>query len=221
MRLGIFGGTFDPPHIGHLVLASEALDQLNLDHVLWVLTLNPPHKLDQDLTPLEYRLEMVCAAIGTDPSFEFSRVEIDRPPPHFAVDTMHFLGNQYPGAELIYLMGSDSLENLHLWHKPIEFVEQCHGIGVMRRPGVSFDMASLEAKIPDIKSKIWFIDTSLIGISASEIRTRISENRPYRYYLPPSVFKIIEDLKLYRKHGPKEHTERPRMQAPDREKRSP
>ncbi|MCX8025419.1 MAG: adenylyltransferase/cytidyltransferase family protein, partial [Thermanaerothrix sp.] len=90
-RLGIFGGTFDPPHVGHLILASEAADQLHLDRVLWVLTPDPPHKRGQPITPLAIRLKLVMAAIQEDPLFELSRVEIDRPGPHYAVDTLRIL----------------------------------------------------------------------------------------------------------------------------------
>ena len=91
MRYGVFGGTFDPPHIGHLVLAAEALNQFGLDRVLWVLTPEPPHKSERLITDLGVRLEMLRAAIGEDPDFELSRVDIDRPPPHYAVDTMAVL----------------------------------------------------------------------------------------------------------------------------------
>ena len=115
MRLGIFGGTFDPPHIGHLVLASEAYHQLKLDRLLWVLTPRPPHKPNQQITALEYRIEMVQAIVEDEPTFELSRVEIDRPPPHYAVDTVEILGKRFPGARLIYLVGGDSLRDLPLW----------------------------------------------------------------------------------------------------------
>ena len=111
-RLGIFGGTFDPPHVGHLILAMEAYDQLKLDRVLWVLAPNPPHKLGKKITDLDIRIEMVKAAINSDPMFEFSRVDIDRPGPHFVLDTMRILHEQKPDDELVFLMGGDSLHDL-------------------------------------------------------------------------------------------------------------
>ena len=196
-RLGVFGGTFDPPHIAHLVLAAEAFEQLDLDLVLWVLTLNPPHKQEHTITQLQHRLDLVQAAIGSDPKFRLSRVDINRPPPHYAVDTLTLLRNEFPKAALIYLMGGDSLENLSSWYKPLEFVKQCDALGVMRRPGSEIKKIHLDGSIPDIKSKIRYIDTPLLDISASQIRRRILENRPYRYYVPPVVFKIIEDRHLY------------------------
>ena len=104
-RLGIFGGTFDPPHLGHLILAAEALDQLQLERVLWVLTPEPPHKQGQDRQSLDDRLEMLHIAISEYPEFLLSRVDIDRPSPLYAVDTVRLLAGQYPGSELIYLIG--------------------------------------------------------------------------------------------------------------------
>jgi nicotinate-nucleotide adenylyltransferase len=201
MRLGIFGGTFDPPHIGHLILADESLAQLGLNRILWVLTPHSPHKVGQSITPLEHRLEMVQAAIGQNPLFELSRIEIDRSPPYYAADTMALLSSQYPQAELVYLMGGDSLRNLPLWHQPNEFVAQCHALGVMKRLGTQVDLNNLETHIPGITLKIKFVDTPLIDISASQIRKRIWDGHPYRYYLPPSVYKIIQARKLYRNPG--------------------
>jgi len=197
-RLGIFGGTFDPPHVGHLILAAEALDQLKLDRILWVLTLNPPHKNDQAITSLQHRLDMVREAIAQNPTFTLSRVDIDRPAPHYAVDTLRLLGREYPEADLVYLMGGDSLENLHLWYQPLEFVRGCHTLGVMRRPGVQIHWSGLETQIPGITQKIQFVESPLVGISASEIRRRIREGRSFRYFLPPAVFELIDKRQLYR-----------------------
>lgn len=198
MRLGIFGGTFDPPHIAHLVLASEARHQLDLDLVLWVLTLYPPHKQEQTITRLQHRLDMVQAAIDPDPYFKLSRIDIDRPPPHYAVDTLALLASEFPEVALVYLMGGDSLINLFSWHQPLEFANRCETIGVLCRLGSELKKNDLEALNPAIKNKIRFIDAPIMDISASQIRNRITENRTYRYYVPPSVYKIIEDRNLYR-----------------------
>ena len=198
MRLGIFGGTFDPPHIGHLVLADEALNQLGLDRVLWVLTLDPPHKRGEVISELNHRLAMVSAAIRGNQKFELSRVDIDRPSPHYAVDTVRLIQNEHPNSQLVYLLGGDSLENLPLWHCPNEFVQSCHELGVMMRTGASYEYEKLEIKIPGITAKIKFVDTPLLEISASQIRNRVKDMSSYRYYLPPSVLQIIEYRKLYR-----------------------
>lgn len=194
MRLGIFGGTFDPPHIAHLVLAAEAVHQLKLDKVLWVLTPAPPHKLGQQITALAQRLELLQIALGDDPLFELSWVEIDRPPPHYAVDTMHLLAGQNPGAELIYLMGGDSLRDLPSWRQPQAFVRACKAIGVMHRPGAMARLDEVEIQIPGITSKVRWIVLPLLEISSSDIRLRAAEHRPFRYFLTPAVYeKIIRD----------------------------
>jgi nicotinate-nucleotide adenylyltransferase len=198
MRLGIFGGTFDPPHIAHLVLAAEAQAQLSLNKVLWVLTLNPPHKESQSISELIHRQEMLQAAIDPDPNFKLSRVDIDRPAPHYAVDTMQILRSEHPSAELIYLMGADSLLNLNTWYKPNEFIMQCDGIGVMGRPGWNLNAVDYEQYESGLASKAIIIDTPLIEISATQIRQRIRQNRPYRYLVPREVYDIIWKRNLYR-----------------------
>jgi nicotinate-nucleotide adenylyltransferase len=197
-RLGIFGGTFDPPHIGHQILAAEALDQLDLDFVLWVLTPDPPHKRKRKITPLPTRLEMVQAAIGSCMDFQISRVEIDRPPPHYAVDTVCLLQKQFPEVELVYLMGGDSLHDLPGWHASQKFVAACHSLGVMRRPGDEIDLRLLETQIPVITTKVQFVEAPLVEIAASQIRSRIRQGKPFRYYVPDEVYRIILRENLYR-----------------------
>ncbi len=197
IRLGIFGGTFDPPHIGHQILAAEAYDQLSLDRVLWVLTPNPPHKRDQVVSPLKKRLQMVEAAISDNKFFELSQVEIDRPPPHYAVDTVKLLAQQYPNAELYYLVGGDSLIDIHTWHIPDEFVLACDGIGIMCRPGEEIELRNLETQTHGISEKLYFIDAPLLEISSSKIRKRVRRGETYRYYVPPKIYNLIHEQRLY------------------------
>ena len=197
MRVGVFGGTFDPPHLGHLILAAEAIDQLGLDRLLWVLTANPPHKQDLPVSPVEQRLELVQAAICDEPRFELSRVDLDRPGPHYAVDTVRLLQGQLPKAELFYLLGGDSLRDLPLWYKPALLVQRVAGLGVMRRPGAAVDLTRLDAHLPGILAKVKFIDTPLLEISSSEIRQRVADGRPYRYFLPARVYELIEQERNY------------------------
>jgi len=198
--LGIFGGTFDPPHIGHQILAAEAQYQLKLDRVLWVLTPDPPHKQNQPITPLSIRLQMVQAATAVEPAFEISRVEIDRPSPHYAVETVRLLQDQFTNARLIYIMGGDSLQDLPSWFAAADFVAACNALGVMRRPGDQVDLSHLENRIPGITPKIRFIEAPLLEIAASQIRIRIRMGLPFRYYLPPAVYAIIQQSNLYRHH---------------------
>ena len=196
-RLGIFGGTFDPPHIGHQILASEALLQLSLNKVLWVLTPDPPHKKGRIISPLKDRLDMVVAAITGYPDFELSRIDIDRPPPHFAVDTVHLLSKKNPSAEIIYLMGGDSLSDLPDWYNARGFVSSCHVLGVLRRPGYEINLNWLEKQIPGIQRKIEFVETHLIGIAASDIRQMVKSGKPIQKYLNPAVYRIIQERNLY------------------------
>jgi nicotinate-nucleotide adenylyltransferase len=199
MRVGVFGGTFDPPHLGHLILAAEAQHQLRLDRLLWVLTQDPPHKHGHMIRPWENRLEMVRLAIAEDPAFEISRVDIDRPGPHFAVDTMRILAQQIPDAELFYLIGGDSLRDLPTWHAPRQFLQDCAGLGVMRRPGDSINLDALENVLPGISARVHFITTPLLEISSTDIRDRIATRRPFRYYLTPAVYRYILKTDLYKK----------------------
>ena len=110
--IGIFGGTFDPPHLGHLILSAEAYFQFGLDHLLWVLTPDPPHKQGHTISPLKHRLAMVKLAISGNPQLELSTVELTRSGPQYALDTVNLLARQNPGSNLIYFMGGDSLRDL-------------------------------------------------------------------------------------------------------------
>jgi nicotinate-nucleotide adenylyltransferase len=196
-RLGIFGGTFDPPHIGHLILAAEARDQLELDCTIWVLTPDPPHKHGKEISSLSHRLAMVELAIREDDTFSLSRVDIDRPGPHYTVDTIKILKGEYPDHELIYLMGGDSLHDLPNWYKVDQFLESLDGIGVMRRPGDDVDLSKLISALPQLEDKLNFVTAPLLEISADQIRRRVRQNRSYRYYLLPQIFEYICTNQVY------------------------
>lgn len=197
LKLGIFGGTFDPPHVGHLILAMEAYDQLHLDKILWVLTPNPPHKIGKQITATETRLQMVIASIGDDPAFELSRVDVNRPGPHYMRDSVDLLRLEFPSAKLVFLMGGDSLHDLPTWYEPIEFVQSCDHLGVMHRVGEKINLELLEQSIPGISQKVEFIEAPILEISSKKVRQLISHGRPYRYYLLPKVYEIIQAKALY------------------------
>lgn len=198
MRLGVFGGTFDPLHLAHLILADEALHQLHLNKILWVLTPFPPHKQGKPITPLSHRLEMLEKAITDNASFELCRVDIDRPPPHYAVDTMCILRQQFPHAEMFYLMGGDSLQQLPTWKRPSEFIHLCDALAVMRRPYDHVNLDSLENMLPGITKKTIFVNAPLLDISGADLRQRVAEGRPFRYYLPDPVYRIVLKQNLYK-----------------------
>lgn len=196
--IGVFGGTFDPPHLGHLILAGEAFSQLQLDRLLWVLTPDPPHKPLQPVAVLRHRREMLTRAIANVPNFELSTVEIDREGPHYTADTLDILQQRLPLAKLVLLIGADSLENLPKWFHPREIVTSAYALGVMRRPGVEINFSTLEEKIPGISNKVRFIDTPQLEISSSTIRERIATGGHYRFYLHPGVYDYIQQHLLYR-----------------------
>lgn len=196
-NIGIFGGTFDPPHLGHLILAAEALDQLGLSKVLWVLTPVPPHKLEQTITPLEHRLVMTQLMLVDYPQFELSRAEIDRPGPHYMLETIRVIKTQSPDVNPFLLVGGDSLQDLPSWHHPAELVSACQGLGVMRRPNDIFELKSLDEILPGLSEKVHFVDAPLLEISSRDIRKRISEGRAFKHYLTPFVYEYILKNRLY------------------------
>jgi nicotinate-nucleotide adenylyltransferase len=197
-RIGFFGGTFDPPHIGHLILAGEAVSRFNLSRLLWVLTPDPPHKQENPITPLEHRLPMLQSMIAHNPIFEISRLEIDRPGPHYTIETVKLLKQQQHDAEIILLIGGDSLADLPTWRFASDLITAVSKIGVMRRPGDFTDLSEIESQLPGVTQKIKFIDALLQPVSSSELRRRIKEREMTRYYLPPEVFEYIEKNNLYR-----------------------
>jgi nicotinate-nucleotide adenylyltransferase len=197
MRLGIFGGTFDPPHLGHLILAMEAASQLELDKILWMLTPVPPHKLDQKISPVQMRLELVRAAIDGEILFELSTIELELPAPQFALNTVREVRRRYTASEVYYLIGEDSLQDLPAWHEPQEFIREVDVLGVMRRPGGITQMDVLEKIIPGLTKKTKFIDAPLLEISSHQIRDRIHQHQAYKYYLPQKVYQKILEMGLY------------------------
>lgn len=198
MKIGLFGGTFDPIHVAHLILADEAITQFHLTSVYFILTPRPPHKTERHISSLEHRLKMLLSAIGNNPKFILSRIDIDRQPPHYAVDTVKIFKEEHSISHICYLMGGDSLHDLPTWHDPQGFVSNCDSIGVMRRPKDEIDLISLERMVPGVSEKIRFINAPLLEISGTKIREYISLGGPYRYYLSEGVYRFIEQHHLYR-----------------------
>jgi nicotinate-nucleotide adenylyltransferase len=197
MRYGVFGGTFDPPHNGHLALARAAGQQLGLDRVLWVVTADPPHKHGRLIAPVSDRFDMVAAAIDGQPEYEISRVDMDRPGPHWAADTVALLSQSHPGAELVYLMGSDSLRDLPTWGRPREILSHA-SLGVLRRPGIEVATSALEAPLPGISNKVAFVSAPPVKVSSRQIRQRVARGEPIDGLVPPAVARIILERGLYR-----------------------
>ncbi len=196
MKVGVFGGTFDPPHLGHVALAHAARDQLKLDRVLWVVAGQSPLKLDRQISPAESRAEMVQAAIAGEPSFVLSRVDLDRPGPHYTVDTLKILAGETPGAELFFIIGEDSLRDLPRWRRPGELIKLAR-LAVCGRPGAAANLENLEAIIPGLSDRIVWISFVPLEIASSDIQRRRRDGRPVDELLPAGVLEVIERAGLY------------------------
>ncbi len=196
IKLGVLGGTFDPPHYGHLALAETARVQLGLARVLFVPAGEPPHKPEQPITPAHHRAAMVEAAIADNPAFVLSRVDLDRPGPHYTVEMLALLREHYPGAELFFLMGGDSLAQFLTWRDPAGIVRQAI-LAVMGRPGWEPELAELERTVPAVRERLIWLDVPRLEISGSDLRRRAREGLPLRYLVPPSVEEYIRSCRLY------------------------
>ncbi len=196
-RMGVFGGTFDPPHLGHLILAAEAADQLKLDQVLWLLSPAPPHKRKQHLTAYDERAAFVQACIQPEPKFALSLIESERPGPHYTSDTLPILRERFPKREIVLLVGGDSLNDMPDWHEPRLILDRVDQLGVMERPGDHVDWDRLSGFFPDIREKVALIDAPLLEISSSEIRARVAAGHHYRYYLTEAVYRLVHEKGYY------------------------
>jgi nicotinate-nucleotide adenylyltransferase len=169
---------------------------LKLAGVLWVLTPDPPHKDDPNITPYTVRREMVLAAIAGNPAFALCEVEAERPGPHYMVDTIAILQKRNPEADYTLLLGEDSLRDLPLWDRPRDVLALCK-LGVLRRPDRKADMAALEILLPGIGARTTFLDAPPVEISSTEIRNRLRRGEPVEGRIPAAVEEIIRREFLY------------------------
>lgn len=198
LRAGLLGGSFDPPHIGHLMLAEQARDQLDLSLVFLVPAGQPPHKLDRAMTPVADRVHMTELAIASNPAFRLSRVDADRPGPHYTIDLVRLVREQLPeDAELFFLMGFDSLRDLPTWREPARLIRTVQLVA-LTRPDVPIDWESLEASLPGVRERVTLLDMPELEIASNDIRRRVREGRSIRYMVPDAVREYIEEQGLYR-----------------------
>jgi len=188
MRIGIFGGTFDPPHIGHLIVASDACAALALDRLLLVPSADPPHKQGQVEATAEQRLALLRAATAGDARFEVDDIELRRSGASFTVDTLRELRKRHPDAELFLLIGVDQMQKLASWREPHE-VARLARLSVMTRDGETPD--------PDSPFPHRLVPVTRIDLSSSAIRERIRTGRPVLYLLPEPVREFVERAGLY------------------------
>lgn len=197
-RLGVLGGTFDPIHHGHLVAAQEAQYQLELDRVLFVPVGQPPHKLDEPLSPAEHRVRMIEMSIEDRPGFVLSRVDVDRPGPQYTADTLALLHEEWgPGTRLFFVAGSDSLADILDWRDPGRILAQAE-LAVVERPGAGVDVEGLERKLPGLRQRLHWVQMPLLEISSTDLRARVREGRPIGFFLPSAVESYVLEHGLYR-----------------------
>ena len=190
-RLGIFGGTFDPPHVGHLVTAVNVRHELSLDRVLLVVNDRPWQKLGtRDITPAEDRFAMVEAAVGSVEGIEASRIEIDRGGLSFTADTLHTLRLEDPGRELFVVLGSDAAGGLPSWERARE-VRELATVVVVERPGIR--------EVDPPAGWSWLrVEVPRLEVSSTDLRARVADGRPLDYLLTPEVIAVVRQRGLYR-----------------------
>ena len=182
-KIGVFGGTFDPIHHGHLILARDAVETLQIDRVIFIPAAISPHKLDREPTSPAIRLEMLRAAIEGEPAFSADAMELERPSPSYAVDSVEALRQRHPGAEFFFLIGEDNVARLPTWHRFPELSKIAQFV-VLDRSGLN-----TAHPYPAVRRHL--------DISATDIRKRVASGQSIRYLVPPAVEKIIRERQLY------------------------
>jgi nicotinate-nucleotide adenylyltransferase len=202
MRIGILGGTFNPPHLGHLVAAQEAYRELDLDQVLLIPAGIPPHKPVEDEPGPEHRLELCRLAVGDDARFTVSDLELRRDGPSFTVDTLKTLRTQSPSDDLFLILGGDIAAGLPRWHEP-ERVLELATVAIAKRRGTS--KAAVQDALAQLTGgeRARFFQMPRIGISSTMVRRRVRAGQPIRYFVPDGVMHYIETHRLYVQPGGK------------------
>lgn len=199
MRLGLLGGTFDPPHYGHLIAAQEAQWRLNLDRVLFLPACQNPLKQDEPTSAAEHRIRMVELAIGEVDMFELSRADLERPGPSYTVDLLRLLRQQHgASAELFFLAGADLLPELPAWHRPAEVLALATLVIVSRPGWPQPNLDELERTFPSGRDRACVLSMPGVDISSTEIRERVRLGQPIRFLTSPGVAEYIRASGLYR-----------------------
>jgi nicotinate-nucleotide adenylyltransferase len=191
---GVFGGSFDPPHVGHAIVAQHAREVMGLDRILIVPAGSPPHKQDRRLAPAPLRLEMARALVEGDPAFGVDGRELDRSGPSFTVDTLRELTRSGSTGELVLLMGADQFREFDTWHEPNEILRIARLAVLTRGPDVGPEGA---APVPHTRVRVPRVD-----VSSSDVRARVADGRSIRYLVPDAVRRIIDREGLYRPAAP-------------------
>jgi len=198
MKIGVLGGTFDPIHLGHLIVAEEARARLNLTQTLFVPAGQPWLKTNNVISPAEHRVEMVLLAIADKPYFKLSTMEIERAGPTYTVDTIAALKGQLgAGDELFFILGWDNLIQLPQWREPSRLIKMCRLVAIPRVGYPTADLASLEAAIPGLSQSLVLLDKPWIDINASVIRQRVAQGLSISHLVPEPVDRYIKQHGLY------------------------
>jgi len=190
-RTGVFGGSFDPPHVGHLIVAQDVVESLGLDRLLLVPAARSPHKEAEAPAPADFRVRMLEAAVGDHPKLEVSRIEVERGGTSYTVDTLQALRQASPADELFLLIGADQLRAFAAWRAPGE-VARLAQLVVMARDGVSAEGAE-----PLLDVTYETVAVTRVDVSSTDIRRRLREGRSIRYLVPEAVRRIIEVERIY------------------------
>ncbi|MEM9666693.1 MAG: nicotinate-nucleotide adenylyltransferase [Bacteroidota bacterium] len=193
-RIGLYGGAFNPPHVGHLVVAELMREAFALEAVWWIPTHEPPHKDNQSLAAPEHRLAMVEAAIAGHEGFAVSRVELDRSGPSFTYDTVMHLQRTHPDVAFQLILGGDSLRAFMRWHRPLDIVSRVPLL-VYRRPGDDLERADLPQAV---RTRIHLVEAPYLEVSSTDLRARVARQATIRYLVPEAVRHYIQAHHLYR-----------------------
>lgn len=195
-RIGLLGGTFDPPHVGHLWLAESALDQLQLDEVRFLPVGEPVHKQDRAITAVTHRIPMTQLAIADHPAYTLDTLDADRPPPHTTVTLIPQLARRLKPARFWLLIGADSLCDLATWSEPQSLIAQCR-LAVLPRPGIAIDWLALETAVPGLSTAVDMLRGPQLGLSSTQIREWATAGHSLKHLLPTAVLRYIQHHNLY------------------------
>ena len=195
-RIGIMGGTFDPPHVGHLILGEVARQQLALDLVMFMPAGQPPHKRTEPMSAVQHRLAMTRLAVAGNGAFTVNTIDIERPAPHYTSTLRPLLQEAFPDSDFALLIGGDSLRDLPRWHEPHRVASQWQ-LAVLSRPGFDVDWTALEKAVPGVGQATTMLDGPSIALSSTQVRRWANAGRSLRYLMPAAVAGYIKENGLY------------------------
>ena len=199
MKIGVFGGTFDPIHIGHLIVAEEARYKLELEKVIFLPAGRPWFKSDRKITDGKLRLEMIKHATKDNPLFDVSDLELNREGSTYSVESIPKLKDDLGGnVDLYFLIGVDALADIHKWKQPAKLMEMCQIVGLTRPEYADFDWTDIDRKVVGASERIRIVEVSRIGVSSTDIRMMVQNGISVRYLVPDTVVRYIEERGLYK-----------------------